>query len=98
MRLGLEYRRAYIDLYYNWGARGAFNFGTGGVLGPWANDTSVTDSNILNLADFMAGYSFQSTITLGTQERFIYAHTGTAFRRGLLADHAQTEHQPWPAL
>ena len=79
MRFGLEYRRAYIDLYYNWGARGAFNFGTGGVLGPWANDTSVTDSNILNLADFMAGYSFQSTITLGTQERFIYAHTGAAF-------------------
>src|SRR5580658_5742172 len=79
MRFGLEYRRAYIDLYYNWGARGAFNFGTGGVLGPWANDTSVTDSNVLNLADFMAGYSFQSTITLGTQERFIYAHTGAAF-------------------
>jgi hypothetical protein len=79
MRFGLEYRRAYIDLYYNWGGRGAFNFGTGGVLGPWANDTSVTDSNILNLADFLAGYSYQSTITLGTQERFIYTHTGTAF-------------------
>jgi hypothetical protein len=79
MRFGLEYRRAYIDLYYNWGGRGAFNFGTGGVLGPWANDTAVTDSNVLNLADFLAGYSYQSTITLGTQERFIYAHTGTAF-------------------
>ncbi|GGG99113.1 TonB-dependent receptor [Silvibacterium dinghuense] len=79
LRFGLEYRRAYIDLYYNWGGRGAFNFGTGGVLGPWANDTTVTDSNILNLADFMAGYSYQSTITLGTQERFIYTHTGSAF-------------------
>src|ERR1700761_4590549 len=54
LRLGLEYRRAYIDLYYNWGGRGAFNFGTGGVLGPWAND-AITDSNILNLADFLAG-------------------------------------------
>ncbi|MGA7522706.1 MAG: TonB-dependent receptor [Acidobacteriaceae bacterium] len=79
LRFGVEYRRAYIDLYYNWGGRGAFNFGTGGVLGPWANDASVTDSNVLNLADFMAGYSFQSTMTLGTQERFIYTHTGTAF-------------------
>jgi hypothetical protein len=79
LRFGLEYRRAYIDLYYNWGGRGAFNFGTGGVLGPWANDTSVTDSNVLNLADFLAGYSYQSTITLGTQERFIYSHTGTGF-------------------
>ena len=79
MRFGVEYRRAYIDLYYNWGGRGAFNFGTGGVLGPWANDTSVTDSNVLNLADFLAGYSYQSTIILGTQERFIYSHTGTAF-------------------
>ncbi|MFT4113479.1 carboxypeptidase regulatory-like domain-containing protein [Silvibacterium sp.] len=79
LRFGAEYRRAYIDLYYNWGGRGAFNFGTGGVLGPWANDTSVTDSNILNLADYLAGYSYQSTITLGTQERFIYTHTGTAF-------------------
>jgi hypothetical protein len=79
LRFGLEYRRAYIDLYYNWGGRGAFNFGTGGVLGPWANDTSVADSNVLNLADFLAGYSYQSTITLGTQERFIYTHTGTAF-------------------
>jgi outer membrane receptor protein involved in Fe transport len=78
-RFGIEYRRAYIDLYYNWGARGAFNFGTGGVLGPWAGDTSVTDPNILNLADFLAGYSYTSGITLGTQERFIYTHTGSAF-------------------
>ena len=79
MRYGVEYRRAYIDLYYNWGARGAFNFGTTGIQGPWANDTSVSDSNILNLADFMAGYSDQSSIVLGTQERFIYTHTGTLF-------------------
>ena len=32
-RFGVEYRREYIDLYYNWGARGAFNFGTGEVSG-----------------------------------------------------------------
>lgn len=79
-RFGLEYRRAYIDLYYNWGARGAFNFGTGpSVLGPWASDASVTDSNVKTLADFLAGYAYTSNITLGTQERFIYTHTGSGF-------------------
>ncbi len=79
LRFGLEYRRAYIDLYYNFGGRGTFNFGSGGVLGPWSADTSVTDTNVLNLADFMAGYSYQSSITLGTQERFLYTHTGSGF-------------------
>jgi hypothetical protein len=80
IRFGLEYRRAYIDLYYNWGARGAFNFGNGpSPLGPWAGDTSVTDPNVLTLADFLAGYAYTSSITLGTQERFIYTHTGAGF-------------------
>jgi len=79
-RFGLEYRREYIDLYYNWGGRGNFNFGTGpSTLGPWASDTSVTDPNVLTLADFLAGYTYTSGITLGTQERFIYTHTGSAF-------------------
>jgi carboxypeptidase family protein/TonB-dependent receptor-like protein len=79
LRFGLEYRRAFIDLFYNWGGRGAFNFGSGGILGPWANDTSVTDPNVLNLADYMAGYAYTSNITLGDQERFIYTHTGSGF-------------------
>ena len=80
VRFGAEFRRAYIDLYYNWGGRGAFNFGTGpSPLGPWAKDTSVTDSNVLTLADFLAGYAYTSSITLGTQERFIYTHTGALF-------------------
>jgi outer membrane receptor protein involved in Fe transport len=76
-RFGVEYRREFIDLYYNWGARGAFNFN--GEVGPWAGDTTVTDPNVLTLADFLAGYSYTSGITLGTQERFIYTHTGSAF-------------------
>jgi len=82
LRFGLEYRRAYIDLYYNWGARGAFSFN--GAQGPWSgatatNSTGATDSNIITLADYLAGYTYQSNITLGTQERFIYTHTGSAF-------------------
>ncbi|MGA2049254.1 MAG: TonB-dependent receptor [Terracidiphilus sp.] len=75
-RFGLEYRREYIDLYYNWGARGAFNFN--GEVGPWSGAT-VTDPNVLTLADYLAGYAYTSGITLGTQERFIYTHTGSAF-------------------
>jgi len=79
IRFGVDYRRAYIDLYYNFGGRGTFGFATGGVLGPWSGDKTVTDPNVQNLADFMAGYAFHPSITLGTQERFIYTHTGTAF-------------------
>src|ERR1700678_2684926 len=80
LRFGVEYRRSYIDLYYNWGGRGAFNFGTGpNPLGPWANDSSVSDPNILALADFLSGYAYTSSTTLGTQERDIYTHTGSAF-------------------
>ena len=91
LRFGLEYRRAYIDLYYFFGGRGAFNFGTGTCpLGPWSIDyptsqceakgaNTVADTNILTLADYLAGYAFTSNITLGNQERFLYTHTGTAF-------------------
>ena len=85
-RFGLEYRRAYIDLYYNWGARGAFNFN--GEIGPWSqsnpankDNTAIQglDPNVVTLADFLAGYAYTSGITLGTQERFIYTHTGSLF-------------------
>jgi len=81
LRFGLDYRRSYIDLYYNWGGRGAFTFT--GTFGPWNTTASPgnagLDPNLLSLADYLAGYDYQASITLGTQERFIYTHTGTAF-------------------
>jgi outer membrane receptor protein involved in Fe transport len=80
LRFGAEYRRAYIDLYYYFGGRGAFNFN--GEQGPWASVATTdptVDTNLLSLADYLAGYSYQSNITLGVQERFIYTHTGAAF-------------------
>ena len=85
LRFGAEFRRAYIDLYYYFGGRGAFNFN--GEQGPWSSVNDPTapnydknvDTNLLSLADYLAGYSYQSNITLGTQERFLYTHTGTAY-------------------
>jgi hypothetical protein len=79
LRFGVEYRRAYIDLYYNFGGLGAFYFGTSGVLGPWGSSTAISDQNVAYLADYLAGYSDQYSDILGNQERFIYTHTGTAF-------------------
>lgn len=74
-RLGGEYRRAYIDIYYNFGGRGYFSFT--GTQGPWAN--SGLDSNTLALADFLAGFDYQASITRGDQERFLYSHTGSGY-------------------
>jgi Carboxypeptidase regulatory-like domain/TonB dependent receptor len=88
LRFGLEYRRAYIDLYYNFGGLGAFYFGNDGILGPWnpastANQNNTVlanlDPNVLSLADYLSGYSADYSDILGNQERFIYTHTGTAF-------------------
>ncbi len=76
LRLGGEYRRAYIDIFYNFGARGFFSFNGG--QGPWSGVTSV-DSNTLALADFLAGYDFQDSITRGDQERFLYSHVGSGY-------------------
>jgi hypothetical protein len=76
LRLGGEYRRAYIDIFYNFGGRGFFGFD--GAQGPWSGVTSV-DSNTLALADFLAGYDFQDSITRGNQERFLYSHVGSAY-------------------
>jgi hypothetical protein len=68
-RFGGEVRQARIDSFYNTGARGAFFFN--GAQGPWSSLLNVPgyDTNIASLADFLAGYVYQSTIVRGDQER-----------------------------
>jgi hypothetical protein len=69
MRFGGEIRQARIDSFYTTGGRGAFYFS--GTQGPWSgllNDPTF-DSNVVSLADFLAGYVYQSTIMRGNQER-----------------------------
>ena len=86
-RVGGEYRRAYIDIYYNFGGRGAFSFT--GTQGPWSADPNV-DPNTAALADFLAGFDYQGSITRGDQERFLYSHTGSGY--------AQDSYQVTPKL
>jgi Carboxypeptidase regulatory-like domain len=74
IRLGGEVRR--VQLYEigagagnNWGGRG--NFTINGQMGPWSSLLSVRgqDTNILSLADFLAGYVYSSTIIAGNVGR-----------------------------
>ena len=69
MRFGGEIRQARIDSFYTTGARGAFFFS--GAQGPWNAllNASDFDSNVVSLADFLAGDVYQSTIVRGNQER-----------------------------
>ena len=71
LRFGGEVRQARIDSDYTTGGRGAFFFN--GAQGPWAGllNNPNFDTNIASLADFMAGYVYQSIIMRGNQERFV---------------------------
>ena len=53
MKVGGEYRHALLDIYYDQGTRGTFNFD--GTRGPWASDTTFSAQQKA-LADFLAGY------------------------------------------
>lgn len=79
MRFGGELRQARVDSFYNTGARGGFYFT--GAQGPWnplLSDPN-TDSNILSLADFLAGDIYQSTLVEGDQERKVQLNSWTLF-------------------
>jgi Carboxypeptidase regulatory-like domain len=79
LRFGGELRRAQIDSMYTTGGRGAFFFN--GSEGPWSGllNNPNFDSNIAALADFMAGYVYQSTIMEGNQERLVKMNSFNLF-------------------
>jgi hypothetical protein len=72
LRFGGEFRRSKVEEFYRTGQRGTFSFD--GYQGPWAGDPNVTDGNILALADFLAGYVYQSSIVTGNPARTVYAN------------------------
>jgi hypothetical protein len=78
-RFGGEYRRAQLKEFYHEGALGKLVFD--GTQGPWANDTTVADTNILRLADFLGGFlnTASSHITLGNTERLVHIKTFSLF-------------------
>jgi hypothetical protein len=79
MRFGGEIRQARVDSFYTTGARGAFFFS--GAQGPWNPllSTSGFDTNIASLADYLAGYAYQSTIVRGDQERLVKLNSWDLF-------------------
>jgi len=81
VRFGGEYRRVQMDEFYHEGALGELVFD--GTQGPWAGDTTLNDSNILPLADFLGGYldttSSSTIITLGNTERLVHIKTFSLF-------------------
>ena len=79
MRFGGEFRKAQIDSMYTTGGRGGFFFN--GSEGPWSGllNNPNFDSNIASLADFMAGYVYQSIIMQGDQERLVKMNSFNLF-------------------
>jgi hypothetical protein len=72
LRFGGEFRRSKVNEFYHDGQRGTFNFN--GAQGPWATSPDITDGNLLALADFMAGYVYQSSIVTGNPAREVYTN------------------------
>ena len=67
-RFGAEVRQGRVDEFYYRRSLGSFSFD--GTQGPWANDTAVS-SNVLALADYLAGFVSTSDIAVGDPERFV---------------------------
>jgi Carboxypeptidase regulatory-like domain/TonB dependent receptor len=75
-RFGGEFRRAQLEEFYHRHALGNFVFD--GSQGPWAGDASV-DSNVLALADFLAGDVSRSSIAVGDPTRLVFVKTFALF-------------------
>ncbi len=88
-RFGGEFRRAQVDAFFHPKALGLFRFN--GSQGPWYLDfqnasgffkninTDDYDTNVLELADFMAGFVSRSSITIGQPQRLVYVNTFNFF-------------------
>src|SRR5215472_17098737 len=75
VKLGGEYRRARLDVFYQINKRGTFVFD--GTRGPWASDASLSN-NLRAMADFLAGYPSNSSgavIVLGDLQRDYYQNS-----------------------
>jgi hypothetical protein len=71
-RFGGEFRRAQLEEFYHRHALGSFVFD--GSQGPWASDTTVS-SNVLALADFLAGDVSRASIAVGNPTRLVFVKT-----------------------
>jgi len=62
--------RNFEEFYHR---HGLGNLKFDGSQGPWASDTTITDSRVQSLADFLAGYlnPGTSTIALGDPTRLV---------------------------
>jgi len=72
LKLGGEYRRADLDVFYQINKRGSFTFD--GTRGPWSADSSLS-GNLKALSDFLAGYPSNSSgavIVVGALQRDYY--------------------------
>jgi len=77
LRLGGEFRRTEVDEFYHSGQRGYFNFDGG--EGPWAASQNIQDPFVLLLADFLAGYVYQSSIVTGNPARDVHTNGFSLF-------------------
>lgn len=75
-RFGGEFRRAQLEEFYHRHALGNFVFD--GSQGPWAADATA-DSNVLALADFLAGDVARSSIAVGDPSRLVFVKTFALF-------------------
>jgi hypothetical protein len=77
-RFGGEFRDGRIDEFYYRRSLGSFTFN--GTQGPWAKDPTMpcsatgTSANVCTLADFLAGFVNNSSIAVGTAERYVTVH------------------------
>jgi hypothetical protein len=75
LRLGGEFRRARLDVFYQINKRGSFTFD--GTRGPWSADATLS-GNLRSIADFLAGYPSNSSgavIVMGALQRDYYQNS-----------------------